>query len=57
MMNKEEAKAYNLGWDDGVHAAIYVCFKKPRPFREFETEEEQCAYLDGREHGFNSVDN
>ena len=56
-MNKEEAKAYDLGWEDGVDAALFCCFKKPRPFREFETPEEQCAYLDGREHGFNSVDN
>ena len=56
-MNKEEAKAYDLGWEDGVDAALFCCFKKPRPFREFETPEEHYAYLDGREHGFNSVDN
>ena len=54
--NKEEARAYNLGWEDGVDTALFCCFKRPRPFRDFETAEEQIAYVEGREHGFNSVD-
>ena len=56
-MTKEEDKAYDLGWDDGFYNALYCCFKKPRPFREFDTPEEQQAYIDGRENGYNSVDN
>ena len=57
MLNKEEARAYDLGWEDGVDTALFCCFKRPRPFRNFDTLEEQEAYIDGRNDGFNSVDN
>lgn len=49
-------KAFERGWEDGVHNAINACFPQyKRSWPSFDTPEEADAYNLGRRNGFNSI--